>query len=79
MAESTIGDRYVEDRTFPPSPEFSAAALVNDRSLWDEAWVPGAAGSRRPRSQYESRRPLQRLRLARRPQRALRKSWGRSG
>jgi acetyl-CoA synthetase len=37
MAESTIGDRYVEDRSFPPSPEFAAAALVNDRSLWHEA------------------------------------------
>jgi acetyl-CoA synthetase len=37
MAESTIGDRYVEERTFPPSPEFAAAALLNDRSLWDEA------------------------------------------
>jgi acetyl-CoA synthetase len=37
MAESTIGDRYVEERTFPPSPEFAAAALANDRSLWDEA------------------------------------------
>jgi acetyl-CoA synthetase len=37
MAESTIGDRYVEDRAFPPSAEFAAAALVNDRSLWAEA------------------------------------------
>jgi acetyl-CoA synthetase len=37
MAESTIGDRYIEDRAFPPSPEFAAAALVNDRSMWDEA------------------------------------------
>jgi acetyl-CoA synthetase len=37
MAESTIGDRYVEDRSFPPSPEFVAAALANDRSLWAEA------------------------------------------
>jgi acetyl-CoA synthetase len=37
MAESTIGDRYVEERTFPPSPEFAAAALLNDRSMWDEA------------------------------------------
>jgi acetyl-CoA synthetase len=37
MAESTIGDRYVEERSFPPSPEFRAAALVHDRSLWDEA------------------------------------------
>ena len=37
MAESSIGDRYVEDRTFPPSPEFIAAALVHDRALYDEA------------------------------------------
>jgi len=37
MAEPTIEDYYVEERTFPPPPEFSAAALVNDRSLYDEA------------------------------------------
>jgi len=37
MAEPTIEDYYVEDRTFPPSAEFAAAALVRDRSLYDEA------------------------------------------
>src|SRR5690606_10426356 len=38
MAETTmIGDRYIEDRTFPPPPEFAANALVNDRSMWEEA------------------------------------------
>ncbi|HEX7096763.1 MAG TPA: acetate--CoA ligase [Acidimicrobiales bacterium] len=37
MAESSIGDRYFEDRTFPPPPDFAAAALLNDRSMWDEA------------------------------------------
>ena len=37
MAEPTIEDYYVEERTFPPPPEFAAAALVNDRSLYDEA------------------------------------------
>ncbi|MCP3912466.1 MAG: acetate--CoA ligase [Actinomycetia bacterium] len=36
-SEPTIEDYYIEDRTFPPSPEFTAAALVNDRSLYDEA------------------------------------------
>jgi acetyl-CoA synthetase len=37
MAEPTIADFYVEDRTFPPSPEFRSRALVADRALWDEA------------------------------------------
>ncbi len=37
MSEPTIEDIYSEDRVFPPSPEFVAAALVNDRSLYDEA------------------------------------------
>ncbi len=39
MAEqhAAIEDYYVEDRTFPPPPEFAAHALVRDRSLWDEA------------------------------------------
>jgi acetyl-CoA synthetase len=37
MAEPTIEDYYVEDRAFPPPPGFAAGALVNDRSLYDEA------------------------------------------
>ncbi len=37
MAEPTIEDYFVEERTFPPSPEFVAEALVTDRSLYDEA------------------------------------------
>ena len=37
MSEPTIEDYFVEDRTFPPSPEFVAQALVSDRSLYDEA------------------------------------------
>ena len=37
MSEPTIEDYFVEDRTFPPSPEFVAQALVTDRSLYDEA------------------------------------------
>ncbi len=37
MSEPTIEDYYVEDRTFPPSPEFAAAAHVADRSHHDEA------------------------------------------
>ena len=37
MAEPTISDFYLEERTFPPSPEFQAKALVSDRSLYDEA------------------------------------------
>ena len=37
MPESAIEDIYSEERVFPPSPEFVAAALVNDRSLYDEA------------------------------------------
>jgi acetyl-CoA synthetase len=37
MSDATISDFYTEDRTFPPSPEFVANALVNDRSLYDEA------------------------------------------
>ncbi len=37
MTEPTIEDYYVEERTFPPSPEFRAGALVSDRSMWDEA------------------------------------------
>ncbi|MEO5837261.1 MAG: acetate--CoA ligase [Acidimicrobiales bacterium] len=37
MAEPTISDFYLEERTFPPSPEFRARALVADRSLYEEA------------------------------------------
>ncbi|MEE2959006.1 MAG: acetate--CoA ligase [Actinomycetota bacterium] len=37
MSEPTIEDYYVEDRTFPPSPEFTAAALLSDSSHHDEA------------------------------------------
>ncbi len=37
MSEPTIEDYYDEDRTFPPSTEFTAAALISDRSLYDEA------------------------------------------
>jgi acetyl-CoA synthetase len=37
MSEPTIEDYYVEDRTFPPSPEFAAQANVSDRSLYEEA------------------------------------------
>ena len=37
MSEPTIEDYYVEDRTFPPSAAFAAAALASDRSLYDEA------------------------------------------
>jgi acetyl-CoA synthetase len=37
VAEPTISDFYLEERTFSPSPEFQAKALVADRSLYDEA------------------------------------------
>ncbi|HVN50970.1 MAG TPA: acetate--CoA ligase [Acidimicrobiales bacterium] len=37
MAEPTIEDYLIESRTFEPSPEFRAHALVSDRSLYDEA------------------------------------------
>ncbi len=36
-AVAAIEDYYVEDRTFPPRPDFAVRALVNDRSLYDEA------------------------------------------
>ncbi|MCP4794174.1 MAG: acetate--CoA ligase [Actinomycetia bacterium] len=39
MGEPTIEDYYVEDRTFPPSAEFAAAAHLSDRSHHDEAAV----------------------------------------
>ena len=32
-----IEEFYVENRTFPPPADFAAAALVNDRSMYDEA------------------------------------------
>ena len=37
MAEPTIEAYYLEDRTFPPPPEFAANALVDDRSLYERA------------------------------------------
>jgi acetyl-CoA synthetase len=37
MSDATIEDYFREDRTFPPSAEFQANALVSDRSLYDEA------------------------------------------
>ncbi|MCY3636514.1 MAG: acetate--CoA ligase [bacterium] len=37
MAEATIEDYYVEERTFAPAAEFADAALASDRSLYDEA------------------------------------------
>jgi acetyl-CoA synthetase len=36
-AEPTIEAYYLEDRTFPPPPGFAANALVNDRSLYEQA------------------------------------------
>ena len=37
MSEPTIENYYSEERLFPPSPEFVAAANVSDRSLYEEA------------------------------------------
>ncbi|MDQ1401821.1 MAG: acetyl-CoA synthetase [Actinomycetota bacterium] len=37
MAEPTIEDYYLEERSFPPPPEFAETALVRDRSLYDQA------------------------------------------
>jgi acetyl-CoA synthetase len=37
MADGSIEIYESEGRTFPPSPEFAAAALTNDRSLYNEA------------------------------------------
>src|SRR4051812_25446072 len=38
MADSpAIEDYLLEERTFPPPPEFTANALVTDRSLYEEA------------------------------------------
>ena len=37
MSEPTIEEFYVEDRTFPPDPEFVEKALLNDSSHYEEA------------------------------------------
>ena len=37
MAEPTIEDYYVEDRSFAPSDAFQSNAIVTDRSLYEEA------------------------------------------
>jgi len=37
MVDGSIEIYEQESRTFPPTPEFAAAALANDRSLYDEA------------------------------------------
>jgi len=37
MSDATIENYFVEERTFPPPPDFAANALTNDRSLYDEA------------------------------------------
>ena len=37
MGEPTIEDYYVEDRTFPPSEQFTAAAALSDTSHHEEA------------------------------------------
>jgi len=37
MTEPTIEDYFLEERTFPPSPEFKAGALTSDDSLYREA------------------------------------------
>ncbi len=37
MSEPTIEDYYVEERTFPPAPEFTSSALLSDRSHYEEA------------------------------------------
>ena len=39
MTEPTIEDYFLEERTFPPSEGFAAAALVSDDSLHREAEV----------------------------------------
>ena len=36
-ATPAIEDYYTEERTFPPPPEFAAAAIASDRSLYEEA------------------------------------------
>src|SRR4051812_20422829 len=37
MAEPTISDYLVENRTFPPPADFVAGALIKDESLYTEA------------------------------------------
>ncbi|SUZ89426.1 uncharacterized protein METZ01_LOCUS42280 [marine metagenome] len=37
MSEPAIEDYYVENRTFPPSDQFQANAIITDRSLYEEA------------------------------------------
>ena len=37
MPEPTIEEFYVEERTFPPPPDFAEAALTSDNSLYDAA------------------------------------------
>ena len=37
MADEAIEEFYVEERSFPPPPEFVAEAQVVDRALYDEA------------------------------------------
>ncbi len=37
MADATIEDYYQEERIFAPAADFAAAALANDRSLYEEA------------------------------------------
>src|SRR5688500_16949811 len=37
MAQQAIENLYSEGRSFPPPPEFAAAALVNDPKIYDEA------------------------------------------
>jgi acetyl-CoA synthetase len=37
MSDATIEVYETEDRTFPPSADFAAAALANDQSLYEEA------------------------------------------
>src|SRR5438128_300051 len=37
MTKAAIEDFYSEDRSFPPSPEFTANALVRDSSMHDQA------------------------------------------
>ena len=36
MSEPTIANLLSEDRTFPPSPEFTAQANANSADLWEQ-------------------------------------------
>ena len=38
MTEPTIEEFYVEDRTFPPPPDFVAGALLTDSSHHKIGW-----------------------------------------